>query len=357
MRDIEEVLQTMDIENIKIPLNIETKIQYALSNFDCKRKENGIKKIIKTLVGIIIAMVSTSGICFATVQIYNEYIKKQDAIETRGLFDLGDGISNFDTDLRQNDMIWDEENGVYYKVISDFSTYEKYKERVNSLPEIIREEFKNQFLFIVTWTTERQMHEMDLEVSRVMSDNLTTYITLKQKKEADYNTENNMIYAVISNNELKSNVKLEIEHYNASVPGYKNIEELPCDYSLEEAINDKCFTVFNKTVMSNNPNGIDEFIKKSESGENCYIRIYRKVEHSLMNGTYIYDIEYKDGIYYMKVKNIANLNEKESFYSYEKLLKCNGIFGNEYHGVMRKKDMEDGDYITNPFICLEEVKE
>lgn len=353
MKDIEEFLQTMDIENVKIPLNIETKIQYALSNPDSKRKENGIKKIVKFIVGIIITMVSTSGICFATVQIYNEYIKRQETINSRGLFDSGDGITNYETDLTQNDMKYSEESELLYKVITNMNDYQKYKERVNSLPEMTQDDFNTEFLLIMTWRVEREIHQTDLKVNNIIAEDNATYIYLAQKENANINSKNNIIYAVISKEKLKDNIVILTEHYKITNSEYTDVNNLPSDYSIEQAIQDGCVVIENNTLKSSNINKIDEFIANSENGENGYIRIYVKEDFDFRKGTYIHEIEYKDGVYYRNIKNITNREEKEVFNSYEKIEKQISLSGIIYGGISRKEHMKTKVYSRTPLITIQ----
>jgi len=353
MNDIEGLLQSINLDNVKIPLKVENKILYSLNNLDSSRKEAKIKKILQFIVSLIITMVSTTGICFATVQIYNEYIKKQETIESRGLFDTGDGISNFDTDLRQNDMIWDDKNRFFYKIINNYTDYMKYKERLSILPEMLEQDFEYDFLLIITWQTERELHEADLEVSRIESNDTTTNIILKQKQSPNYNSENNIIYAVISNEELKNEVNIKVEVNKSVVTGYTNIDELPSDYSIEDAIDDGCFVISNGEVKSKDIYLIDKFIEDAENNKNCFLRIYNREDYEIRQATYICDIEYKDGVFYETKKNITNSIEKEEyFHSYEKLLKREGLFGTEYLWVLKKEDLENKKYLAYPLVFI-----
>lgn len=349
MKDIEKILQMARNQEIKIPLSVENKIRYAINNVEYKQNKFGVKQLLQFIVWMIIAMIGTTGICWATAQIYNEYIKKQDTIQSRGLFDTGDGISNYETDLTQNDMIFDDENGFYYKVICNFESYTRYKERINILPEMTSEDLKSVFILIITWNTKREMHETDLEVIDVESDNETTNIILKQKQNPNYDSEDNIIYAVISKEKLRNYVKIQVEHYKIPAIGYADIDELSSDYSIEEAMKDGCFVISRNEIKSKNPYLIDEFIEKAENGENSFIRIYCEDERA----TFVYDIEYKDGLFYEKQKNISNIEQKESFHSYEKILKGDYNIGIVYYGILREEDIENRLYQGNPIVIVD----
>lgn len=348
MKDVEKILQKAGNQEIKIPLSVKEKIQYAINNVENKQNKIGAKQLLQFIVGMIITMISTTGICWATVQIYNEYIKKQETIQSTSLFHTGDGISSYETDLTQNDMVLDEENGFYYKLICDLEGYTIYKNRINVLPEMKSEDFENKFILIITWQNEREIHETDLEVIDIQSDDTTTNIILKQKENPDYNSKDNIIYAVISNEKLKNNIKIQVENHKILATGYTDISELPSDYSIEKAISDGCFVIENNVIKSENPYAIDKFIEKAEKRENCFIRIYCKEQRA----TYVYDIEYKDGIFYESKKNISNLEEKESFHSYEKLLRVDDALGAGYFGILRKEDLEENSDNIHPILFI-----
>lgn len=347
---IKEALQ----EKIELPSKYTNMVQKTLQNSKKLRKYSIREAIYRLLIGGLATILGMSGVCFASVKIYNEYcehIKKQEEVRSRGLFDDGSGITTYDTDLTQNDMIWDDECKMRYKIIRDFSDYTKYKERVSILPEMTEEDFKNEFLVIITWRIVRELHETDLEVSNVTSDESTTYITIKQKESPNYDSENNILYAVISKEELKDNVKMQIERPKISVPGHKDIEELSADYSIEDAINDGCIVIYNNDLKSKNQSRIEQFIKQTENGESDCIRVYIKEDFEIRKATYIWDVEYRDGFYYGRRKNITNEEEKETYHSYEKIIKEEkGIPG--YYWVKRKKDLEEKTYWAKPFILM-----
>ena len=162
-------------------------------------------------------------------------------------------------------MIWDVDTGFCYKVIRDFEDYKKYKERITILPDMTEADIDNNFLIITTWQYIRMHHLRDLEVYDVSSDDTTTYITYKQKENPNYNTENNIIYAVISKEKLRDNIKLQIDYKKISIPGCIDIEKLDNEYSIEMAIEDGCFVLYNNELKSKNSKAIDEFIEKTEN--------------------------------------------------------------------------------------------
>ena len=338
-------------EKIEIPTKYTNMIQNTLRN---KKKYNIKDTIYRILFTILATILGMSGVCFASVKIYNEYIKKQDEIISRGLFDDGSGITTYETDLTQNDMIWDDDTGFCYKVIRDFEDYKKYKERITILPDMTEDDIDNYFLVIITWQYKRMHHLRDLEVYNVTADETTTYITYKQKENPNYDTENNIMYAVISKEKLRDNIKLQVDYRKISIPGYVDIEKLNNEYSLGDAINDGCFVLYNNVLKSKNPNAIDEFIEKTENGENATIRVYREENFDIRKGIFICDVEYKNGIYYVTMKETIDQETRYLHYSYEKLVKHTSGWGTSYAWVREKEDVEDKYYSADPFLIFNE---
>lgn len=335
LKDIENILQIAGSEKkekTEIPFSIERKIQHTFININ--NDKIGIKKIIQSIIWIIITIVSSTGVCWATIHVYNEYIKKQ-------------GTTRINVEIADL-MIWDEKNGIYYKIINNYDEYKKFKERIDTLPEMSPNDLESESLLIITWSSGRELHETDLEVVDVTSNNTTTNIILNQKTNPNYYSNNNLIFSVISNEQLKDNIKIQIEHYQIVPKGYTSIDELTENYTVEQAIQDGCVVIESTILKSEDPYAIDKFIEKTENGENSFIRIYDKQSKS----TYIHDIEYKDGVYYERTKDIMNIDKINYFNSYEKLLKINNSFGEEcfiYVEIIRKQDVEYLAYPRNNF--------
>lgn len=274
-------------EKIELPSTYTNMVQRTLQN----DKKYSIKQTIyKVLISILTTILGTTGICFASVQIYNEYIKKQEEAVARSLI---------------NDFIWEEDSRFAYKIIKDYTEYKKYKETVKALPVMTEEDFQNDFLLLVTWQGERMQHVKDMEVFEVDLDETTTYITFKQKENPNYDTKNDIIYAVISKEKLRENIKLDFKYNKIFIPGCTNIEDVSSEYSVEQAISEGCFVVDNNILKSKNPKAFDEFIQKTENGKNAYIRIYLKQKFNENDEIHIWDIEYRDGIYYGRIKYIT----------------------------------------------------
>lgn len=261
---------------------------------EMNRKKSGTHKIFKMVAMIMITLLATTGVVFAGAKIYENYIKKEDEIASRGLFDRGDGITTYEIDLMVNDMIWNSEPKLYHKIITNIDDYHIYKERVNELPDLTDKDFEENFVVIIANENVRDFDEKDLHIYNVYAEKDTTYIILKQKENPDETNESNIWYAIVDKSQLRDNIKVEIEHRIPESEDFINIEELPENYSIEDAIKDGCFVENQNEVLSNNPNAIEEFMNKAERGENCFIRVYSKSNAFIK----ITDVEFENGIYY-----------------------------------------------------------
>ena len=259
-----------------------------------KKGFDDMNKILKVVIVILCITVSLTGITFAGVTIYNTFIKKQDKIETRGLFDDGRGYTDYETDLMANDMTWQDNVRLYYRTITNSNDYEKYKSRISTFPEISEINFNENFIVIIANENYRDFDEIDMEISNVYADETTTNIIMKQKESPNMNDTTNVWYAIVDNSQLKDNVKITIEHKEFRNENVIEISKLPLDYSVNTAIEDGCFTLKNNKVVSSNENQLDEFIEKTQKGENSFIRVYSNYEGEIT----IIDVNFENGIYY-----------------------------------------------------------
>lgn len=304
-------------------------------------------KFAKIFIIIICTTILLSGIVYASVAIYNKYIKKQAEINSRGLFDLGDGITTYEIDLMANDMIWNKKPRLYHKIISDSEVYNKYKSRINELPSLEEINFNENFIIIIANENVRQMHQKDLTISDITADETTTHIKMKQKENPNYNNENNIWYVIADKSLLRENAEVNIENRELKIDGFVNVKDLPKDYSIENAISDGCIVLENNKLKSNNIEILDKFMEDTRNGQNSSIRVYSK--SPVYNGeedVYINDVEFVNGIYYSNDYNLKN-NEKSFFNSYTKLHKRKTKYGIAYYWT--------GEYENHgsPFIIIQ----
>lgn len=311
--------ETADIldETLQNTKNLVHRGKKQLRKILLKKGFDEMNKVSKVLIIILGTTILLTGATFAGVAIYNQFIKQEDKIETRGLFDTGDGITTYEIDLMANDMTWNEETRLYHRIITNIEDYNKYKSRINKLPDMEEKDFDENFLIIIANENKRDIDESDLKISDVYAKEDITYIILKQKEMPDYSNQGNVWYAVVDKSQLKENIKVEIEHKIISNDNFTELDKLPNDYSIQDAINDGCFVVDKNKVVSPSKGKLDEFITKTEKGENNFIRVYSKYDENVT----IKDVEYNNGIYYVDTIQIR-LEEKQKLHnSYKKVEK------------------------------------
>ena len=289
-----------------------------------------MNKVTKVFLIILCATALLTGITYAGMIIYNEFIKKQDEILSRGLFDLGDGHTYYEIDLMANDMTWNKESRLYHRIIDNSSDYEKYKSRISEFPDAYEINFEENFVIIVANQNTRQPHEKDLTIYNIIDDENMMHIIMKQKENPDYNAKNNIWYAIVDKSLLRDNADVTIEQRKFDTREFKDIKDLSQDYSIENAIEDGCVVLKNNKVVSSNINKLDEFVKETENNINSFIRIYSDYKSKNIDEIRVKDIEYFNGIYYVRDFNLKN-QEKRYYNSYtSKLKKEQNIFGTEY---------------------------
>lgn len=278
------------------------------------KKEESIKKnsFFKIVAAIIISLFGTTGIVFASNKIYNEYIKKQNEINSNQLFVVKEGTFS---NVFSNDMIYADKVDLYYKIITNIEDYDIYKTKINELPEMTQDSFNDNFLIIIGNWGSRQPYESDLTISDVNADETTTCIKLKQKEKPNYNKTTITLYAIIDKALLREKTNITIEYPKIETNNFASLDSLPDNYSVENALNDGCFVEENYNILSNDKYAIDELIKKSQNGEEDFLRIYSKYDDYIR----IIDLEFKDGIFFMNERN--SINKKINSISFKYLTK------------------------------------
>ena len=291
-----------------------------------KKGFEDMNKVLKIVIVILCITVSLTGITFEGVTIYNTFIKKQDKIETRGLFDDGRGYTDYETDLMANDMTWQDDVRLYYRTITNSNDYEKYKSRIPTFPEVSEINFDENFIVIIANENYRDYDEIDMEISNVYADETTTNIIMKQKENPNMNDTTNVWYAIVDNSQLKNNVKITIEHKNFNNENVIEISKLPLNYSVNTAIEDGCFVLKNNKVVSSDEKQIDNFIQKTKKGESSFIRVYSNYEGEIT----ITDVNFEDGIYYT---NTIVLGTEKKYHNTYKNLKREEVRNGNYKDI------------------------
>ena len=322
-------------KNIDEPYTYDIKIKKALYT----KSQKSFYQIIKTVITIILSLLLGTGTVFAGYTIYDKYIKKEEQVESRGLFDDGSGITTYETDLMANDMTWHSDTRLYYKIITNMEDYNKYKARVSQFPDMTEKDFNESFILILANENFREPQEKDMHIVDISCDENTTYVVLKQKENPNYDDETNIWYAVVDKSQLRDNVEIKIEHKQIMNDNFANIETITTDYSIEEAKKDGCIIVLNGET--DELNKIENFVEKTKNGENAFIRIYDKKEDCYgLNELEIKELQYEDGIYYYAKRLLytdSNMNNLEISKVYDYSL---------YNINVRKYNVENDTYIN-----------
>ena len=182
-------------------------------------------------------------------------------------------------------------NRFYYKKITNFSDYLKYKEKMSNLIEMTEEDFKDNFLLIIISTSP---YMPGIYVSNIETDDNILYVEIDRDNERERQKE---ILSVKISNELdREYINVDRMKKIPKSDDYVPLEELPKDYSKEQAILDNCVVIYNSEVISNNKLRIEEFVENTNNNKEDFIRIVRvqdKIDYSMS----IFDIQYIDNEY------------------------------------------------------------
>lgn len=184
----------------------------------------------------------------------------------------------------------DFKNSIYYKMINTYEEYQKYKKFYPNIINMNEKDFEN--FFIILTITENESTK-NLKLESIESDTNTLYIGLNktiQKEEPNLNRG----ISIKINNELKrDNIDIFKTIQNTNfMENYKNIKELPYEYSIDSALSDNCFII--STSPANNISVFNEFLKNIQMNQDAEIRILTK--DTANKNTIIYDIKYLNSL-------------------------------------------------------------
>lgn len=247
---------------------------------------------LKSLLTLVIAIIATAGATYAGVITYN-YITKETYTDFK---------ENPNYDYSQ-DMIY--QNNFYYKKVMTYEEYEKCKEVWNDLVEMNEEDFNDNFVVIVAVENTSML---GLTVSDVSADDTTLYIKFKKDENEDY--DKTVTSIKISKNLDRDIIKIEKVEKNIDYTDYERLEDLPHNYSKEQAIKDNCFVLENNEIISSNKEQLNEFVDNARNGINSFIRIVSYFDEQVK----IKDLEYKDGEYILVSDDSRTRDKVEKFY-------------------------------------------
>ena len=268
---------------------------------------------LQAMLSLFLVMLSCVGMVYAGNYIYEEIIQKATQKNSIGAHVYKDDYE-----------VMTLEDGRYYKKILTFEEYLSAKEKWGNIVEMTKEDFLNNFIVIIAL---ERFEDSATYVSTVGADDKTLYIELKKYQENEaFDINNNVLSVKISNtlnrDEIEINRVIELKPNSRS---YISLEKLPIDYSVEQAIDDNCFVVSGMDIISKDAEQLNDFIKKSENNENCFIRVVVNIDNkTLGKGLIIKDIEYRDGKYLICVdetkfkgigQNYSGDKELQRFYN------------------------------------------
>lgn len=138
----------------------------------------------------------------------DSHIKQRDELATSVLYDYKNEDGTSADDLIFTDMTMNASCELYHKIITNEEDYNKYNSRFK-LPEI---DFEKYFIVIVANEKIRDQDEVDMTIYKVISDETTTHIIMKQKQNPHNYSDNNVFYAVVDKSELRENADVTIEY-------------------------------------------------------------------------------------------------------------------------------------------------
>lgn len=209
-------------------------------------------------------------------------------------------------------MDYEEKERIYYKKINTYEEFKRYKDTYNNFIDMEESDFNNYFVIVFLGTIrERQgLYVGNIEV---------TDYTIKVDIGRDLWKDNQLVFAKILKENDRENVEVKFINPTANMENYTKLDELPQEYTVEQAIKDNCVVIENRRYLSR-PYALREFIKKTENGEKDSIRVVQNHTnaHPKGMGMIIIDIEFRDGEYIVNSDHsrYAGTGGNEEYYYY-----------------------------------------
>lgn len=267
----------------KTPSQIKMLIHRARKELRNRITKNN--SMYKIFINFIIISIFIGSIAYASIIVYNNFIQK----ETKTDFKNNPDYYDYAQDMQHYD-------GIYYKKIETYNNYLIDLKKWSGLVEMTEKDFENSFVVVIAG---ENYHTTGLYISNISADTEILHIDLNKKDTYDGST---IISTKVSKDLNRPNI---IVHNNPNVPNmstkYIKIEDIPKDYSQEQAIADGCFVISANQVISNNRELFNTFIENCNNGIDGILRVYEYQE--LTNCVQIIDIECKN-----KIINTSRLN-------------------------------------------------
>lgn len=210
------------------------------------------------------------------------------------------------------------EEGIRYKKIDTYDDYSVFNKEFKNMPKMVEEDFKEEFLVVFLGGVNRQ--GMYIDSIETTEDTLIFNI----RKNIDNNTFD--ICAKVSREKEREKIKIDFHYQMPNMIGYVGIDDLPYDYTKEQAIEEGCVVLlgghgekeYSEYVFGKEK--LERFIEDSKNGINGNIRI-TEYETSWRhrgydtnpNGANILDIEFKDGKYIVCMDMIRTIINPEQY--------------------------------------------
>lgn len=234
-----------------------------------------IKKLIITLIGI---MTLTGGVYAVIKDIVKPKIEFVEDAEIKDENSLGF--------YHIEDMKYLVESEIYYKKITNYEEYIQYRNNYNNFIEMQENEFQEYFLmfFLAPKFTNKQ----GLYVDYIEVTEETIYVDLGKKEYKD----NPLVFVKMNKENDRENVEVNFLENEPIMSNYVARDELPIDYTLNQAIEDNCVVIDEERFLSEEE-VLKEFINRTKEGMNDNVRIVE----NMLYGIIITDIEFRDGKY------------------------------------------------------------
>ncbi len=244
--------------------------------------------VLKTCALFMLVVIATALIGGGTYAVINDIVKpKIEFIEEDAEIEDSNSLG-YNYDSYAEGMEYLVESEIYYKKISNYEEYIKYKKSYNNFIDMQENEFEEYFLLIFLTRVISSTNKNGLYVDYVDVTEDTIYVDLGKKEYKD----NPLVFVKLEKENDRENIEVKFLEKEPIMTNYVARDELPEDYSLEQAKADNCVVIENWRFTARQ-NGLKEFINSTENGTNGDIRI---IEDSYY-GIIITDIEFRDGEY------------------------------------------------------------
>ncbi len=205
-------------------------------------------------------------------------------------------------------------NSIYYEVINDYKEYLLYKNNYQDILDMSEKDFETNFMILTVTENESTKN---LAFGSINSDNNTLYIGLSKENSIKEPDLDRGISIKIDRALLKENVDIYITIDDIDfMNNYENIKNLSQNYTIENAIADRCFVII--TNPASNIDVFDEFIDNINNNKDAEIRIVSQLS-TIENSLLIYDIKYSNlnNKYYVCKDSSRSTMSSESYNYFE----------------------------------------